>query len=251
MPRPRSAETSARIALQAKLRGQFFDTAKVRKQLERANYQALKNAGYHIKQIAKQGVGQNAPAKTKSGAKAVKAGAIVEFAGGLYRDLTMMSSGKPRAPGKPIKSWAPKRFMYYSIIDVWDQSRKSVVIGTYKAFWLARLHEFGGSLTLRAYRIGVGAARNALLRRDARKALGRDSKGRYTKGKSVGPRANQYEYGALLWSSRPLRKRNWEATTITKVARYPARPYMQGAARVIAAVAKIREKFRNTLKKAA
>jgi phage gpG-like protein len=101
---------------------------------------------------------------------------------------------------------------------------------------------------LRAYRIGVGAARNAYLRRRGFRGQGRDERGRFT---TKVARGNQYEYGALIWSNKPLKsKRNWEATTITKVARYPARPYMQGAAGVQKVVARIRERFRNTLRKA-
>jgi phage gpG-like protein len=230
------------------MKRQYFDTARVRKQLARANYEALRKAGLDVKEAAKRGIGQVAPARTKAGRKAVKAGAIVEFVGGLYQDLTMMGSGKPRPAGKPIKSWAPKRFAYRDIRDIWDDGRKSIVIGAENAHWLARLHEFGGSLVLRAYRIGVGAARNAYLRRRGFRGQGRDERGRFTSNVA---RGNQYEYGALIWSNKPLKsKRNWEATSITKVARYPARPYMQGAAGVQKVVARIRERFRNTLRKA-
>ncbi len=248
MARPRSAETQARLVLKARMKRQYFDTARVRKQLARANYEALRKAGLDVKEAAKRGIGQVAPARTKAGRKAVKAGAIVEFVGGLYQDLTMMGSGKPRPAGKPIKSWAPKRFAYRDIRDIWDDGRKSIVIGAENAHWLARLHEFGGSLVLRAYRIGVGAARNAYLRRRGFRGQGRDERGRFTSNVA---RGNQYEYGALIWSNKPLKsKRNWEATSITKVARYPARPYMQGAAGVQKVVARIRERFRNTLRKA-
>jgi phage gpG-like protein len=248
MARPRSAETQARLVLKARMKRQYFDTARVRKQLARANYEALRKAGLDVKEAAKRGIGQVAPARTKAGRKAVKAGAIVEFVGGLYQDLTMMGSGKPRPAGKPIKSWAPKRFAYRDIRDIWDDGRKSIVIGAENAHWLARLHEFGGSLVLRAYRIGVGAARNAYLRRRGFRGQGRDERGRFT---TRVRQSNQYEYGALIWSNKPLKsRRNWEATSITKTARYPARPYMQGAAGVQKVVARIRERFRNTLRKA-
>jgi hypothetical protein len=129
----------------------------------------------------------------------------------------------------------------------WDDAKKSVVIGALKADWLGRLHEFGGSLVLRAYRIGVGAARNAFLRQKGFRRQGRDQRGRFTTNVNQG----KIQYGALIWSNKPLRSgRNWEATSITKVARYPARPYMQGAAGVQKVVARIRERFRNTLRKA-
>ncbi len=247
MARPRSAETQARLVLKARMKRQYFDTARVRKQLARANYEALRKAGLDVKEAAKRGIGQVAPARTKAGRKAVKAGAIVEFVGGLYQDLTMMGSGKPRPAGKPIKSWAPKRFAYRDIRDIWDDGRKSIVIGAENAHWLARLHEFGGSLVLRAYRIGVGAARNAFLRQKGFRRQGRDERGRFTTNVNQG----KIQYGGLIWSNKPLKsKRNWEATSITKTARYPARPYMQGAAGVQKVVARIRERFRNTLRKA-
>jgi phage gpG-like protein len=236
MARPRSAETQARIALKARIKSQFFDRAKVRRALEKANYEALRKAGRDVQEASKRGIGQAAPAKTKAGRKAVKAGAIVEFVGGLYKDLTMLGSGKPRPAGKPIKSWAPKRFAYRDVMYFWDSSRRSAVIGALKASWLGRLHEFGGTLTLRAYRIGVGAARAAWLKK---------------KGANLRKDNTKYEYGAIIWSSRPLRSRAWEATTITKQTRYPARPYMQGAAGVQKVVARIRERFRNTLRRAA
>lgn len=247
--RDRSAATQSKIALQAKIKGQFFDRAKVRKALEKANYEALRKIGRDTQEASKRGIGQAAPKVTKAGRKAVGANAIVEFNGGLYQDLTMAGRGKPRPAGKPIKSWAPKRFAYRDVMFYWDGSRRSVVIGALKADWLGRLHEFGGSLKLTAYRIGVGAARNAFLRRKGYRNQGRDAKGRFTTNL---PNRNQFEYGAILWTHKGFRhSRNWERTTITKTARYPARPYMQGAAGVQKVVARARERFRDTLRKAA
>lgn len=246
--RAMSAGGQAKLALQAKIKGQFFDRAKVRKALEKANYEALRKIGRDTQEASKRGIGQAAPKVTKAGRKAVGANAIVEFAGGLYQDLTMAGRGKPRPAGKPIKSWAPKRFAYRDVMFYWDGSRRSVVIGALKADWLGRLHEFGGSLKLTAYRIGVGAARNAFLRRKGFGSQGRDEKGRFT---NKLPNRNQFEYGAILWSHKGFRNsRNWERTTITKTARYPARPYMQGAAGVQKVVARARERFRETLRAA-
>jgi len=223
----------------ARVKGQFFDRAKVRRMLERANYEALRKAGMDIRQAAKRGIGQATPARTKAGQKQVRAGAVVEFAGGLYRDLTMMGSGKPRPAGKPAKSWGPKRFLYRDIMYYWDDTRKSVVIGSLKADWLARLHEFGGSLTLTAYRIGARAARDAKAARDS--------------GRRVPRRANrEYDYGAILWSHKGFRgMKNWERTSLTKNARYPARPFMQGSASVQKALARIALRFRDTIRGAA
>ena len=246
--RAMSAGGQSKIALQTKIKGQFFDRAKVRKALEKANYEALRKIGRDTQEASKRGIGQAAPKVTKAGRKTVRANEIVEFHGGLYRDLTMAGRGKPRPAGKPIKSWSPKRFAYRDVMFYWDGSRRSVVIGALKADWLGRLHEFGGSLTLTAYRIGVGAARNAFLRRKGYRKQGRDAKGRFTTNL---PNRNQFEYGSILWTHKGFRNsRNWERTTITKTARYPARPYMQGAAGVQKVVARARERFRDTLKAA-
>lgn len=233
-----SADTANRRAFSARVKGQFFDRAKVRRLLERANYQALKKAGMDVRQASKKGIGQTAPKQTEAGKREVKAGAVIELAGGLYRDLTMLGSGKPRPAGKPPKSWAPKRWLYYDIMYFWDNSSKSVVIGALKSDWLARLHEFGGTLTLTAWRIGVGAARRAKLARDAGQPIPRSANG-------------QYDYGAVLWTHKGFRgSRNWDQTTLTRVARYPKRPFMQGAAGVQRVVARIYERFRDTLRAA-
>lgn len=250
-----SAGSRSELAFRVKVRGNFFDRQKVRRMVDDMTFRSLYNAGYAVKQAAKKGIGNAAPKQTKAGNRAVKSGEVVEFVGGLYRDITMLSSGKPRAPGKPAKSWAPKRWLYYSVVDTMNRGAfgmPTVVIGTQRTPWLARLHEFGGVLPLTAYRIGVGAARNAYLRRQAgRGPSGRDSKGRFTKGTQFGPQKNQYEYGSIIWANkRPRFSRNWERTTMTKMARYPARPFMQGAAGVQKAVAKANIKFRNMLRRA-
>ena len=245
--RSRSAATDLKLALNFKIKSGFFDRAHVRRMLDATNQTCLIKAGLNIKEAAKKGIGQKPPAKTKAGKRAVNSGAIVEFVGGLYKDLTMVNSGKPRSAGNPIKSWGPKRFTYADIKDYFDTSRKTAVIGAAKAPWLNKLHEFGGTLRLRAWRTGVGAARNAYLRRRGNGRQGRDERGRYT---SSLPQANQFDYGLLVWTNKkPRHSRNWEATTIVKTARYPARPFMQGARLVQKAVAKANEKWRNALRK--
>jgi hypothetical protein len=250
-----SAGSRAELAFRVKVRGNFFDRQKVRRMVDNMTYQSLRNAGYAVKQAAKKGIGNAAPRQTRAGNRAVGSGAIVEFNGGLYRDITMLSSGKPRPPGKPAKSWAPKRWLYRSVVDTMNRGAfgmPTVVIGTQRTPWLSRLHEFGGTIQLTAYRIGVGAARNAYLRRSAGSGgTGRDSRGRFTRGANLGPQRNQYDYGSIIWANRRLRfSRNWDRTTITKMARYPARPFMQGAAGVQKAVAKANVKFRNMLRRA-
>jgi hypothetical protein len=192
-----SAGSRAELAFRVKVRGTFFDRVKIRGMVDDMTYRSLYNAGYAVKQAAKKGIGNAAPKQTKAGNESVGSGAVVEFQGGLYRDLTMLSSGKPRSPGKPAKSWAPKRWLYYSVVDTMNRGMfgmPTVVIGTQRTPWLSRLHEFGGTLQLTAYRIGVGAARTAWLRKRGNGRQGRDAKGRWT---TALPQKNQYEYGAL------------------------------------------------------
>jgi hypothetical protein len=202
--------------------------ARMRARIEKGNYKALKFAGRDVWQAVKRGIGQAAPKQTAAGQRSVKAGELIEFANGLYRDITMMGRGKPRSAGKPIKSWSPKRFYYSSILTFWDGGRKSVVIGPYRGAQLANLHQFGGTLQLTAYRTGARDAYNAKQARDAGKPIGR--------------------VPLIIWShKRPRNSRNWDKTTITKSARYPARPFMRGSAGVEKVIERIRLRFQNTL----
>lgn len=248
--REMSADTLGRLKLRASIRGNFFDRPKVARMIGKMNAKVLSNIGLDIKQAAKKGIGQSPPKVSAAAKKRLGRGKPVEFVGGLYLDITGYAAGEPRAAGSPIRSWSPRRFFYYDIVNFYDPARVTAVIGTYKTKpWLAQLHQFGGTVKQTAWRIGVGAARNAYLRRQAGGA-GRDSKGRFTKG-SGGPQKNQYEYGALIWqidkAGRFKNSRNWERTTITRMAQYPARPFMKGSNRVDAAVAKANEKWRNML----
>lgn len=247
--REQSAGLLSELGFRAKVKSAFFDRASVRRSMDQMMYDCLYKAGLDVKQAAKKGIGNAAPKQTKAGQRAVRAGEVVEFAGGLYRDLTMVASGKPRPPGKPAKSWAPKRWLYNSVIDRMERGvfGPTAVVGTYRTPWLAQLHEFGGTMQLTAWRMGVGAARNAYLRKRGNGRQGRDERGRWT---SALPQKNQYEYGALIWSHKKPRFGRWDQTTIKKTARYPARPFMQGAAGVQKALAKANLKFRNALRKA-
>lgn len=248
--REKSADLLSELGFRAKVKGNFFDRPKVRRMMDDMMHRCLSLSGRDVRQAAQKGIGNVAPKQTKSGMRAVKAGAIIEFRQGLYKDLTMLSSGKPRPPGKPAKSWAPRRWLYNSVIYQMERGPfgPTAVIGTYRTPWLAQLHEFGGTLSLTAWRIGVGAAHNAWLRKRGNGRQGRNARGQYT---TALPQRNQFETGAIIWANKPLRyRRNWERTTITKQARYPARPFMQGAAGVQRAVAKANLKFRNALRKA-
>jgi len=250
--REMSADTLGRLKLRASIRGNFFDRPKVARMIGKMNAKVLSMLGKDIKQEAKAGIGRGGGKVSAASRKRLGRGKPIEFVGGLYLDITGYSSGEPRASGQPIKSWSPKRWFYYDIMNFYDPARVTAVIGTLKTKpWLAQLHQFGGTVKQTAWRIGVGAARNAYLRKQAgRSAAGRDASGRFTKGQSLGPQRNQYEYGGLQWviDKAGFRySRNWEKTTISRMARYPARPYMAGSKRVDEAVRKANEKWRNML----
>jgi len=248
-----SPETLGRNILRARIKGNFFDKPKVRRMIGEMNARVLSMLGKDIKEAAKAGIGRGKGKVTKAAQRRTGAGRPVEFVGGLYQDITTLSSGEPRPAGQPARSWAPKRWLYNDIQNFYDSATGTAVIGTNKsAPWLAQLHQFGGVITENAWRRGVGAARNAYLRQRGNGRQGRDEKGRYTRSL---PQANQYEYGLLRWhpaKSTPFRySRKWERTTMTRTATYPARPYMQGSARVDKAVEKANERWRNQLRKAA
>ena len=248
--REASSATLGRLKLRASIRGNFFDKPKVNRMIGKMNARVLSMLGKDIKQEAKAGIGRGKGKVSGASRKRLGRGNPTEFVGGLYLDITGYSAGEPRPAGQPMKSWAPKKFMYNDIVNFFDPARVTAVIGTYKTRpWLAQLHQFGGTVKQTAWRIGVGAARNAYLRQQA-SGVGRDSRGRYTKG-SGGPQKNQYQYGALIWqidkAGRFKHSRNWERTTITRMARYPARPYMAGSRRVDVAIQKANKKWKDQL----
>jgi len=234
--REMSSSTFAQLKAKVRIRSLFFDRDKVSRMIGRMNAQVLSNVGRDIKQAAKAGIGRGSGRVSQSAKNRAGRGKPVEFVGGLYRDITAYGSGTPRPAGQPIRSWAPKKFIYNDIVNFYDPARVTAVIGTYKsAHWLAQLQQFGGTVKETAWRINVGAARNAYLRSRGQPA----------------PRANQYQYGGLRWqidkAGRFRGSRNWERTTMTRMAHYPARPYMAGSAKVDAAVSKANEKWKNML----
>ena len=243
-----SAATIGRLKLRASIKGNFFDRPKVAKMIGAMNAKVLSRLGHDIKNAAKAGIGRGKGKITGAAKKRAGRGNPVEFAGGLYVDVTAYGSGTPRPAGQPIRSWAPRKWFYNDIVDFYDAARVTAVIGTLKtAPWMAQLHQFGGVVKETAWRLGVGAARNAYLRKRGNGRQGRDERGRYT---SALPQSNQYEYGALQWVTNKggfRYSRNWDKTSITRMARYPARPYMAGSKKVDAAVAKANEKWRNML----
>jgi hypothetical protein len=125
--------------------------------------------------------------------------------------------------------------MYNDIADYYDAASKSAVVGVYRSPWLNQLHEFGGSLNLTMYRVGVGEARRAYASKKGKKS--RDRAG-----------SNGYVMGAVIWNHKAIQSRHWERTDTTKNARYPARPFMQNNAAMQKKLAKVHEKFKDALK---
>lgn len=226
-PRPISMETLSRNFLRAKVRTQIADLARLSDRLRRVNDETLGKAGWRVREAAKRGIGQAPPKQPKS-----QNALIVMHDGGLYRDITAIHGNKPRSPGKPVKSWEPKRFTYYDIVYFLDSTTGTVVIGPYRAPWLNQLHEFGGQQTQRQYRIGKEVAWQAAekYRRGGRSRMGNQS------------------FGAIIWSKHaPGRNsKTWERTGATRTVTYPARPFMQGSASVQKALAKANTWFRDT-----
>lgn len=246
--REMSSATIGRLKLQASIKGKFFDKPLANRMIGKMNAKVLSLLGRDIQQAAKQGIGRGKGKVTQAARRRAGRGTPVEFVGGLYLDITAYGSGTPRPAGQPIRSWAPKKWFYNDIMYFYDSARVTAVIGTLKtAPWMAQLHQFGGTVKETAWRIGVGAARAAYLRSRGNGRQGRDEKGRFT---SALPQADQYQYGALRWQVDKggfRNSRNWEKTTMTRMARYPARPYMAGSKRVDEAVRKANEKWRNML----
>ena len=89
-----------------------------------------------------------------------------------------------------------------------------------------------------AFADGVRAARIAAQRR--------------RKGKPINRLANgELDVGAVIWTHRGFRGgKNWDRTSITRQARYPARPYMGSAAVERVLKGKIALRFKDTIRRA-
>ena len=224
---------------QYKVLTDLFNTIEMSKELGKVNGKTLTLVGLDVRDAAKRGIGQTAPAKTKAGAKAIGSDRLIELHGGLYRDLNVRFGGKPRPAGKPIKSWAPKRFVYRDILSYLDSFKGTVVIGPYRAPWLNQLHQEGKTETQIAYGAGAGVARYAYLYRKRTGKLPTDKEGRQLAG-------------AIIWThrdgerSRLASVAGWQKTSLSRTARFPARPFMAGSAQVDKAVEKANKWFRDT-----
>lgn len=230
--------------LQLKVQGAFFDRAAVQKMLKDSNRIALSKCGLDIREAIKQSIGQRAPKVTNKWMRKATGrdskgrfskNATFAYKGGLYRNATP-NAAKPRPPGKPIKSWNPKRWTYRGLRFFYKDSTGTAIVGPDRTPWLNRLHEFGGTTKQTAYAIGVDQARLAYKKQ--------------SRGEPVGTLANGApRTGVILWSARKIRKGGlWKAIG-QRTARYPARPFV-GSELVGRRITKLKEKFKNTLRAA-
>lgn len=225
MPRrPRPIEFNASF----NVRKQIADLQRLSRSIGEVNLKTLSLVGRDVYEAAKRGVGQTPPSRRRS-----TSAKFVEIAGGLYRDVSS-DSGTPRAEGKPVKSWAPGRFIYNDIAYFLDSSTGTVVVGPYKQPWLNQLHEFGGQVSQTAWLVGQKSARISLgvRRRTGKPWIGSD-------GKPVA--------GTVYWTSkRSGAPASADRSGLSRVARYPARPFIQGAAGVQKALSKASRWFKDT-----
>lgn len=251
MPRkPRSIawSTLSKRFTQARVRAQIADLQALVAAHATSNEKSLSLVARNVQEAAKRGIGQTTPARTRAGMKAVGAERLVEIDGGLYRDTTMIGSGKPRPAGKPIRSWnrnrgsgSRKRFVYENIMYFWDDVRQTFVIGPYMAPELNQLHEFGGTTTQTLWVIGKGKARIAKERRDRTGKIPRDQFGEHI-GVALWRSGNEKGFGDGANDGIIA----WQNTKKTRTAQYPARPFVQGAAGVQKALEKANRWFRDT-----
>ena len=217
-----------RFAPAVKIQRQIADLQRLSKSIGDVNNKTLSLVGRDVYEAAKRGVGQTAPKKKRAGRPV-----YVEIDGGLYRDLSA-ESGRPRAAGKQPKSWAPLRFLYRDIAYFLDASAGTVVVGPYREPWLNQLHEFGGSVQQTAWLVGRKAAAIAM---SVRRKTGKPWIG--SSGKPVA--------GTVIWSPRPASTTaEFKRSSTSRTARYPSRPFIQGAASVQKALSRANRWFKDT-----
>lgn len=204
----------------------FFDRPQIRRAMDKANRRALSKAGLDIRSAQRGAIGGRAPKPT---GKQTHETTIMH--GGVYRDVS--NYGKPRAPGRPIKSYSPKRWVYRALVFAYDPSRRSVVVGPNRTPWLNRLHEFGGTIRQTGFVTNEMGARLAFRR--------------HKEGRPPGKLANGMpDTGFLKWMAVGKKPgRGWSGKAYRQV-KIPARPFV-GSDVVRKRMAKINQKFRGTL----
>ena len=234
----RMKQSAGTAAFRMKVRGGFFDRPAIKRMLGKANLKAMNRAGMDIHRAAKDAIGGRSPKVTKAFKKANFA-KLFNVKGGLFHDLTPYGSGKPRPPGKPAKSWGgegsgKERWLYNSLRFYHDKGRRSVVVGPERTPWLARLHEYGGTVDQRLYITGHEMARRAKKQMRKNGFLNKLPNGQPAVGLAMWARANRV---------RGLR--GWEVAG-HRTARYPARPFMRSN-KVKQKIRKVRTYFKGTI----
>lgn len=196
---------------------------------------ALQKAGLDVrKSVQRQMVGGSTPTG-RAPLKRPKLWRVGERDG---FDMVAIVRKVPR-PDK-VSSWAPDAFLRNDIQADYDPQTKSVVIGPSKEPWLNQLHEFGGKVPLyfqmiRPYPIGGFIAADIKLPNKFEKAKqGRDARGRFKRkqvGAYVGYLANEPGSMSVYLGTRSVRGRAYMETGLQ------------------AAMKKIPERFRNTIRR--
>lgn len=204
----------------------FFDRPQIRRAMDKANRRALSKAGLDIRSAQRSAIGGRAPKPTGN-----KTREKIIMHGGVYTDVS--NYGKPRAPGRPIKSYSPKRWVYRALVFAYDSSRRSVVVGPNRTPWLNRLHEFGGTIRQTGFVINQTGAKMAFRR--------------HKQGRPPGKMANGMDdTGFLKWVKVGTKPgRGWVGKAFRSVT-IRARPFV-GSEVVRRRMVKINEKFRGTL----
>jgi hypothetical protein len=206
----------------------FFDRPQIRRAMDKANRKALSLAGMDIRSAQRSAIGRSPGIRSKTQSHNQ---ANIIMHGGVYRDVS--NYGKPRAPGRPIKSYKPHRWVYRALVFAYDPSRRSVVVGPNRTPWLNRLHEFGGTIRQTGFVTNEMGARLAFRR--------------HKEGRPPGKLANGMpDTGFLKWMAVGKKPgRGWSGKAFRNV-KIPARPFV-GSDVVRKRMVKINQKFRGTL----
>lgn len=206
----------------------FFDRQRTKNALDKATHKALYRSGSIVMQIARRSIKKMGMAKPKL--KVMKDHPDASLRD-LLRDDRIPERSKRKVSERlfeiqtrpPSQAGSPphthKGTFRRDIVYAYDPASESVVIGQFMdgGAWLAALHEFGGSMQMRAW---------AWLPRWPRS---------YTRGILA-----YYRMG-----SGPKRKDRWEPTKFTETFNYPARPYMRPAIRQAIASRDVVKQFEN------
>lgn len=206
----------------------FFDRQRTKNALKKATYWGLYRSGSVVMQVARRSIKKMGMAKpmlkvmkdhpNTSLRDLLKDPAIPERSKRRVAErLFEIQTKPPSMAGTPPHTHLGT--FRRDIVYAYDPGSESVVIGQFMqgGAWLAALHEYGGSMQMRAW---------AWIPRWPRS---------YTRGILA-----YYRQG-----TGPKRKDRWEPTKFTETFRYPARPYMRPAIYKAAATNDVVRQFAN------